>query len=116
MATGSFMTPIYSRSQSEIQGDLHKCIMQWVPAHVGMSENETADVLAKEIRKLNSDKLPFVVTVNDIEVYIQRKSKNQISELLIPNKTSSNQTQNTPPERDEEGTRTYLKWRNCPDT
>ncbi|GFV40317.1 hypothetical protein TNCV_4900361 [Trichonephila clavipes] len=24
MATGSFMTPIYSRSQSEVQGDLHK--------------------------------------------------------------------------------------------
>ncbi|GFU26271.1 hypothetical protein TNCV_2085801 [Trichonephila clavipes] len=23
MATGSFMTPIYSRSQSEVQGDLH---------------------------------------------------------------------------------------------
>ncbi|GFW78726.1 hypothetical protein TNCV_4261491 [Trichonephila clavipes] len=26
MATGSYMTPIYSRSQSEIQGDLHKGI------------------------------------------------------------------------------------------
>ncbi|GFY22904.1 hypothetical protein TNCV_2181651 [Trichonephila clavipes] len=25
MATGSYMTPIYSRSQSEVQGDLHKC-------------------------------------------------------------------------------------------
>ncbi|GFX22707.1 hypothetical protein TNCV_2994401 [Trichonephila clavipes] len=24
MATGSYMTPIYSRSQSEVQGDLHK--------------------------------------------------------------------------------------------
>ncbi|GFW68757.1 hypothetical protein TNCV_3639721 [Trichonephila clavipes] len=23
MATGSYMTPIYSRSQSEVQGDLH---------------------------------------------------------------------------------------------
>ncbi|GFX84731.1 hypothetical protein TNCV_725381 [Trichonephila clavipes] len=26
MATGSYMTPIYSRSQSEVQGDLHKRI------------------------------------------------------------------------------------------
>ncbi|GFX92950.1 hypothetical protein TNCV_914991 [Trichonephila clavipes] len=25
MATGSYMTPIYSRSQSEVLGDLHKC-------------------------------------------------------------------------------------------
>ncbi|GFW45939.1 hypothetical protein TNCV_4496581 [Trichonephila clavipes] len=25
MATGSYLTPIYSRSQSEVQGDLHKC-------------------------------------------------------------------------------------------
>ncbi|GFV25972.1 hypothetical protein TNCV_2693381 [Trichonephila clavipes] len=24
MASGSYMTPIYSRSQSEVQGDLHK--------------------------------------------------------------------------------------------
>ncbi|GFX77239.1 uncharacterized protein TNCV_5063721 [Trichonephila clavipes] len=24
MATGSYMTPIYSRSQSEVQGDLHR--------------------------------------------------------------------------------------------
>ncbi|GFV42139.1 hypothetical protein TNCV_3544661 [Trichonephila clavipes] len=24
MATGSYMTPIYSRSQSEVQGDFHK--------------------------------------------------------------------------------------------
>ncbi|GFV76981.1 hypothetical protein TNCV_690511 [Trichonephila clavipes] len=24
MATGSYLTPIYSRSQSEVQGDLHK--------------------------------------------------------------------------------------------
>ncbi|GFW29942.1 hypothetical protein TNCV_4999821 [Trichonephila clavipes] len=29
MATGSYMTPTYSRSQSEVQGDLHKyfCII-----------------------------------------------------------------------------------------
>ncbi|GFV04576.1 hypothetical protein TNCV_294531 [Trichonephila clavipes] len=26
MATGSYLTPNHSRSQSEIQGDLHKCI------------------------------------------------------------------------------------------
>ncbi|GFX55500.1 hypothetical protein TNCV_267881 [Trichonephila clavipes] len=26
MATGSYMTPIYSRSQSEVQGDLHNCL------------------------------------------------------------------------------------------
>ncbi|GFT18546.1 hypothetical protein TNCV_176501 [Trichonephila clavipes] len=26
MATGSYMTPIYSRSQSEVQGDLHNSI------------------------------------------------------------------------------------------
>ncbi|GFW88494.1 hypothetical protein TNCV_3552631 [Trichonephila clavipes] len=26
MATGSYMTPIYSRSQSEVLGDLHKVI------------------------------------------------------------------------------------------
>ncbi|GFU33427.1 hypothetical protein TNCV_4362461 [Trichonephila clavipes] len=25
MATGSYMTPIYSRSQSEVLGDLHRC-------------------------------------------------------------------------------------------
>ncbi|GFX81823.1 hypothetical protein TNCV_2570231 [Trichonephila clavipes] len=38
MATGSYLTPTYSRSQSEVQGDLHKihftfwkeCISEWV--------------------------------------------------------------------------------------
>ncbi|GFW22471.1 hypothetical protein TNCV_2170051 [Trichonephila clavipes] len=26
MATGSYLTPIYSRSQSEVQGDHHTCL------------------------------------------------------------------------------------------
>ncbi|GFY33903.1 hypothetical protein TNCV_4596111 [Trichonephila clavipes] len=28
MASGSYMTPIYSRSQSEVQGDLHTLVLQ----------------------------------------------------------------------------------------
>ncbi|GFS88545.1 hypothetical protein TNCV_1461701 [Trichonephila clavipes] len=35
MATGSFMTPIYSRSQSEVQGDLHKCASKSPCRHIG---------------------------------------------------------------------------------
>ncbi|GFV35987.1 hypothetical protein TNCV_2867451 [Trichonephila clavipes] len=50
--------------------------MQWVPAYVGIDENKTADALPKEARKLNNDKLP------------------NLSEY-------PHQTQDMPPERDE---------------
>ncbi|GFX68075.1 hypothetical protein TNCV_921761 [Trichonephila clavipes] len=45
--------------------------MQSVQAHVGIEENETTDDLAKEATKLNSDKLPFVVKLNDINSVAQ---------------------------------------------
>ncbi|GFW30746.1 hypothetical protein TNCV_4088661 [Trichonephila clavipes] len=33
MATGSYLTPIYSRSQNEIQGDLHKFLTGYIAAN-----------------------------------------------------------------------------------
>ncbi|GFV09178.1 uncharacterized protein TNCV_4077801 [Trichonephila clavipes] len=34
MASGSYLTPNYSRSQSEVQGDLHKCNELLVPQNI----------------------------------------------------------------------------------
>ena len=58
-----------------------KCIMQWVPAHIGIDENETADTLAKETRKLNNDQLPCVVTLKDINNMAKSKLKNKAVKL-----------------------------------
>ncbi|GFR22829.1 hypothetical protein TNCT_492021 [Trichonephila clavata] len=74
-----------------------KCIIKCIPADVGINENETADALAKEARKVNNDKLPFVVTLNDINSVTRStftdktlKFKYQTSELLITNVTLAN--------------------------
>ena len=69
----------------KIQNLNKKCIMQRVPVHVGIDENETTDVLTKEARKLNNDKLPCVFflsfsTLKDINAVAKSKLKNQGSE------------------------------------
>ncbi|GFX16781.1 hypothetical protein TNCV_2517611 [Trichonephila clavipes] len=45
MATGSYLTPIYSRSQSEVQGDLHKTCRYIV--------NEKTDDLLRYVHSLS---------------------------------------------------------------
>ncbi|GFV61857.1 hypothetical protein TNCV_4106621 [Trichonephila clavipes] len=68
--------------------------MPRVPAHVGIAENETADSLAKE---KNPNKLPFTVTVNNLNSVITSRFKDktvkfkyQISELPITNRNLTN--------------------------
>ncbi|GFV99253.1 hypothetical protein TNCV_1512251 [Trichonephila clavipes] len=41
MATGSYLTPIYSRSQSEVQGDLHK----WISVSKGKQRTSSCYML-----------------------------------------------------------------------
>ncbi|GFR19400.1 hypothetical protein TNCT_211281 [Trichonephila clavata] len=59
--------------------------MEWVPANFGIDENETSDALAKEARKLHSDKLPFVVTLNDInsEMRFRLKVKTFVQSAIV---------------------------------
>ena len=57
--------------------------MQWVPAHVGINENEIEDTMAKEARKLNNDKLPCVVTLKDINSVAKSKFKKKGNEKSI---------------------------------
>ncbi|GFX20578.1 hypothetical protein TNCV_3489341 [Trichonephila clavipes] len=44
MATGSALTQNYSRSQSEIQGDLHKCNDQLEALHPGVGFDATSTI------------------------------------------------------------------------
>ncbi|GFW02520.1 hypothetical protein TNCV_2455361 [Trichonephila clavipes] len=49
MATGSFMTPIYSRSQSEVQGDLHKLIVGKLEIKLSLLASSPGVWLARRI-------------------------------------------------------------------
>ncbi|GFX71660.1 hypothetical protein TNCV_2696481 [Trichonephila clavipes] len=51
MATGSYLTPTYSRSQSEVQGDLHKSL-------VYADKPQTLDHLEDNIRRVIADIRP----------------------------------------------------------
>ena len=52
-----------------------------MPAYVGIDENETADTLTKEARKLNNDKLPYVATLKVINAVAKSKLKNKALKL-----------------------------------
>ena len=51
--------------------------MQWMPAHVGIDENESAHTLAKEARKFNNGKLPCIVTLSNINSVANSRLKNK---------------------------------------
>ncbi|GFW90976.1 hypothetical protein TNCV_1758501 [Trichonephila clavipes] len=53
MATGSYMTPIYSRSQSEVQGDLHKLSYSNLDSDEDIRLNESDSEESEEIADLS---------------------------------------------------------------
>ena len=46
--------------------------MQWIPTHVGITENEIADALAKEARQLSANRVTEV-TLSDISSVAKAK-------------------------------------------
>ena len=83
-----------------------KYITHWMPAHVGIYENETADTLAIEEGKLNNDYLTCVVTLNDINAVAKSRLKDKaVKSMSTRHKQDpgehSYQIRNTLPKRDE---------------
>ena len=71
-----------------IQNTLHKilsinkkCIMQWVLAHAGIDDNKNTDALTKKARKLNNDKFPRVVTLNEVNTVAKSRLKDKPMKL-----------------------------------
>ena len=56
--------------------------MQWVPAHVGIDENEIEDALTKETRKRNNDNINFQETekAKGLVIFVGRAKRTQHTE------------------------------------
>ncbi|GFU59157.1 uncharacterized protein TNCV_4746801 [Trichonephila clavipes] len=77
MATGSYMTPIYSRSQSEVLGDLHK-------VKVCLNSSYTKRDVLSTIAKIFDPVGLMAPVISKAKIFLQRlwRSKLEWNDLL----------------------------------
>ncbi|GFV54068.1 hypothetical protein TNCV_1071911 [Trichonephila clavipes] len=94
MASGSYMTPIYSRSQSEVQGDLHNCGTPFESALLCASRKSSDGEYSRQLQSLHnvvagrcvggSNKHPCKVQQLVVEVVTQESNSRGQHSLSIP--------------------------------